>query len=133
MSWSNAFVGLPYADRGRDRAGVDCWGLVRLAYAEVLAVALPDYSEAYVSAVERIEVAAVIEGEEQAGHWLRVERYKPLDLMVFRQGRARCHVGLFVSSGLMLHIAEGHSSRLEAYSAGHWRPRLTGIYRFGGA
>jgi cell wall-associated NlpC family hydrolase len=129
MSWSNTYVGLPYADLGRDRDGLDCWGLVRLVYGEQLGIDLPDYSQAYVSAAERSEVQAVIDGGEASGEWTRVDAYRPFDLMVFRQGRLRCHVGLCFSQRLMLHIAQGHVSRLETFSAGHWSPRLTGVFR----
>lgn len=123
------YIGLPYEDRGRTRDGVDCWGLVRLVYQDGFDIELPDYSELYVSAVERREVQAVIDGGEASGEWTRVEVPAVCDLMVFRQGRTRSHVGLFVSSGLMLHIDEGHTARIESYSAGHWSPRLTGIFR----
>ena len=41
MIWANAYVGLPWADLGRDRTGCDCWGLARLVYAEQLGIALP--------------------------------------------------------------------------------------------
>lgn len=128
MSWSDSYIGLPYADRGRDRAGVDCWGLVRLVYADLYGIELPDYSEAYVSAVEGAEIARIVDAAEGVD-WKPIGKPSRADLMVFRQGRYRCHVGLFVASGLMLHVAEGHSARIEPYSVGQWLPRLTGTFR----
>ena len=59
MIWANAYVGLPWADLGRDRTGCDCWGLARLVYAEQLGIALPSYSDAYPCAGEQAEVAAL--------------------------------------------------------------------------
>jgi len=32
--WASTYVGIPYRFAGRDRAGCDCWGLVRLVLAE---------------------------------------------------------------------------------------------------
>lgn len=129
MSWSDTYIGLPYADRGRSREGLDCWGLVRLVYADLYAIDLPDYSEAYVSAIEGAEIAEIIAAEEGMPSWQPIDKPARADLLVFRQGRYRCHVGLFVASGLMLHVADGHCSRIEPYTAGQWLPRLTGIYR----
>jgi len=55
--WAGDFIGLPYTDKGRDRTGCDCWGLVRLALAEVAGITLPDYSDAYSAACDRFSVA----------------------------------------------------------------------------
>ena len=44
MSWANQYVGIPYKRLGRSRAGIDCYGLVRLVLAEQLGIHLPSFS-----------------------------------------------------------------------------------------
>ena len=39
-AWVADYVGLPWEPYGRTRAGVDCWGLVRLVYEERLGICL---------------------------------------------------------------------------------------------
>lgn len=72
-AWAGPYVGLPYADKGRDRAGVDCWGLVRLILAEVAGQRLPDYSEAYTRPGDHASVADAVDAGLREG-WTRVER-----------------------------------------------------------
>lgn len=43
--WADGYVGLPFKKMGRDRSGLDCWGLVRLILDEQAGVLLPAYSE----------------------------------------------------------------------------------------
>lgn len=131
MSWSNAFVGIPFADLGRTRAGADCWGLVALVYRDMLGIALPDY-QGYASAHEHAEIAALVEGAGGSPLWRRVTEPKPCDILVFRRGPWSSHVGLVVQPGVMLHMAAGDCAKLEAYSAGRWAARLTGTYRYTG-
>jgi len=128
MSWSN-FVGLPHADLGRERAGVDCYGLLRLVYAEVLGVDLPSYTEAYGSCEQRDELAVLISGETSAHPWRSVEIPQAYDALQFRIGRHDCHLGIAVDRRRMLHVHERSHSVIVPIMASGWRDRLVGIYR----
>lgn len=127
--WSAPFVGLPYVEFGRDRRGVDCWGLAVFVYAERLGITLPSYSGRYTSVEEHAELAALIGDVTSAGTWSEAAYPRAFDIAVFRRGREETHVGIVVSPGLMLHTSVGDHSRLEHYGTGRWGHRLSGIYR----
>lgn len=130
MHWSSDLVGLPYLDRGRDRSGVDCWGLVRLAFAEVRGIILPSCTELYASAEERAEIAAALSAARVAGPWRRVDRPAEWDVVAFARSWGLDHVGLIIAPGLMLHACDdGQPSRVERYAAPKWARRLEGFYR----
>lgn len=128
MIWTNDFVGIPYADMGRDRAGCDCWGLARLVYAERLEVDLPSYAGGYVSAEEQAEVSALIGQETEGSVWLTSPLQNTFDLLVFRHGRHQSHIGIVVERGLMLHMATDDQSKLERFDQGRWKSRLVGAF-----
>ncbi|QND45195.1 C40 family peptidase (plasmid) [Rhizobium lusitanum] len=127
--WSNEFVGIPYVAFGRDRAGVDCWGLAKLVFAEILGIELPSYIEQYTSQEERSELDALIGSAAGSEIWVGTVQAATFDIVVFRRGHMEAHVGIVVSPGLMLHTSADDHSRLEHYSSGRWAHRLTGIYR----
>lgn len=124
MSWSNAYLGIPYADMGRDRSGCDCWGLARLVYAEELAISLPAYTEGYVSAEEQVEVASLIGSETRGPVWRKTLMPQPFDLLLFRHGRHESHVGIYVSPGVMLHMSTDDQSKHERLGHGRWGHRF---------
>jgi len=129
MSWSNYYVGIPYADMGRDRVGCDCWGLARLVYADCLSITLPDYAGGYVSAEEQAEVAALIGQETQAGVWSRVPQPAEFDLLLFRHGRRDSHIGICIAPHLMLHMATDDQSKVERFDQGRWSARFVFGFR----
>lgn len=68
MSWWNHYIGIPYAEDGASRAGVDCRGLVRLVWQEQLGRDdFPAY--AMISAADLVAASAKIIDEMRSGKW----------------------------------------------------------------
>jgi cell wall-associated NlpC family hydrolase len=129
-----AYIKLPYKDKGRGLDGVDCWGLVRLVYKDELGVDLPDHCDGYQSA-EVVEGAAKMVSEEKA-HWQEVDSREVTegDVIVLRLAGHPVHLGVVIDSGrkLMLHVMKGSNSVVEKYTNLIWRHRVDGFFRYRG-
>lgn len=128
--WAGRYVGLPFAAHGRDRAGLDCWGLVRLVMAEQFARALPSLATCYRRTDDSAGIGqlvlseipkwdAVADGEEGLG-----------DVIVLRLRGQPMHVGLVLGDGCMLHVEAGINSAIERYRGSRWAERIYGFYRY---
>lgn len=134
--WATRYVGLHYKPGGRDRRGVDCWGICALVWEEQFGAALPAYvgpiwntgksDIAGIGAAARQHAEAcftpVEEGTEREG-----------DGILIRMRGAPLHVGLVVAPGLMLHVEEGADTCIERYRSVMWKRRILGFYRYAGA
>lgn len=155
MHWSTEFVGLPWMERGRTRAGIDCYGLLRLPFEEKKGLSLRSYDGEYLSTSERDEIAVLLGGGTAIPPWVPVndgtdpeslrgalrskerrawaERCGALarefDMIVFQRAGIDAHVGLVVDRGRMLHISETTESRIERFDTDRWLPRFAGLYR----
>ena len=122
---------IPWADRGRDWHGVDCWGLVWLFYREEAGIELPSYAEDYASAEESDEIARLIAGAESG--WILVDDARLGDVVVFLLpqacGLVPCHLGVVITPGDMLHTTRGGGSRLQRYGDRAWPFAIHGIFR----
>lgn len=130
MIWSNRYVGIPYAEFGRDRAGCDCYGLACIVYREEMRIGLPDYHGTYSSADEHEEIAALIAGEAASPLWTPVAgEAQPFDIAVFRRGRLDSHVGIVIRPGLMVHMQDEDCAKVVGFEHGPWAHRLKGHWR----
>ncbi|MDB5620505.1 NlpC/P60 family protein [Tardiphaga sp.] len=131
MHWSSAYVGMPWKDMGRERDGVDCWGLFRLPYIDLHGIELPAYADGWTSSADRAEVAAILANDSRQWPWVpvMVGDAREFDMAVFRRGGMETHVGLVIGAGAVLHAVAGHSSYVERFDRGPWKHRLAGIYR----
>lgn len=121
------YIGLPFQERGRTRAGVDCWGLYRLVILERLGVTLPLH-DLYETTDDRHAIAAAVAGE-QVAEWQPVTDPLPYDLVLLRIYGQPLHVGLYAGPGLMLHIERGKNAVLERIDRTAWRNRMLGFWR----
>lgn len=139
-AWVEGYIGLPFAERGYDRHGINCWGLYRLVALEQFGVALPTHADRYTDLkLDRRAIA-----ETYLAHvtdWYTVAEKRGEDLfhridpavgdgvLMSVDGRP-LHCGMVVKRGVMLHIERGIDSMLEYYDRGAWKHRVMGLYRF---
>lgn len=125
-SWCNAFRRIPYRDRGRDRTGVDCYGLVALVNREQFGRRVPDY--AYASSMDRVAVAGTVDAY-LAIDWRKVDAPEPGDLVMLSIAGRPWHCGVYVAPGLMLHAIDGMLSGIDRLDSVRWHRRFCGFYR----
>ncbi|KTR07329.1 hypothetical protein NS365_04535 [Aureimonas ureilytica] len=123
------YVGLPFADHGRDRAGLDCWGLLRLVYAERFGLVLPSYGDGYNTVEDGEALAGLIAGH--LGPWREVDASAARlgDGVLMSLGGQPRHVGLWAGRGMVLHIERGTGSLMEPAQSPRLRRRILGIFR----
>jgi cell wall-associated NlpC family hydrolase len=121
------YVGIPFVDRGRDRTGCDCWGLVKLVLAEQFGIDAQDYGT---SCDEHEANARTMSEEAQASLWDRVALPKSGDVILLRRQGIACHVGIIVGPGQMLHTEKTRGAVVESFMRPHWRSRIEGFYRY---
>lgn len=143
-AWTRDYIGLPWVEKGRDRGGCDCWGLLRLVLAEQFNVEVPNYDGSYEDVDDCAELATLIAGgmgpwrdiwkpEIGAGAAGAAAAARDGDGLLFRMMGHPCHVGVVVATGWMLHVREGTASALERFDGMAWSRRLVGIYRWVGS
>ncbi|SDY55577.1 C40 family peptidase [Citreimonas salinaria] len=128
IDWS-AYVGLPHRDHGRDRNGVDCWGLLRLVYAEQLGIDLPSYADRYADTAERAALDALLSDPDCRAPWAPVAAARPFDALLFRAGRYAQHVAVAVDARHMLHVHARTASVIVPVADQPWGNRLLGTFR----
>lgn len=123
------YIGLPFAARGRNHTGVDCWGLVRLILAEQYGVKVPSWHTDYSDPHDSSSVGPLIRA--QLPNWIEVSKgsERPGDVLLLRSGFDVGHVGMVIQPGLMIHIEEGINATVERYNSLLWRRRVAGFFR----
>lgn len=130
-AWWNGYVGLPFLANGRDRRGIDCWGLDRLVYMDKLGIYLHSFAGSYEVVNGKIDDQVRLRDEVLQG-WKEVthEQHKEFDLLIFTLGGNPLHTALVTKPGEMLHIMEGCDAIVESYVGRGWQRRLEGVYRY---
>lgn len=121
------YIGIPYQEFGRSKAGVDCWGLVQVLVGS-LGFNLPDYLD-YESVMEFKELDELINKYKHRFEEIEFSERQFGDIIVFRILGLACHVGFVVDNLRMVHTLEGCDSALERYDRIIWKKRVDGIFR----
>lgn len=128
--WAGRYIGLSFEARGRDRRGLDCWGLVRLVLAEQCGIAVPCHAKSYAHATDAARIGAIVSDEIPRWRAIAPGDEELGDVVVLRMRGTPMHVGLVIGDGQMLHIETGINSAIERYTNLRWRERVEGFYRY---
>ena len=128
-NWSNDFISIPFKDRGRDRAGADCWGLTCIIFKERLGINLPILND-YTNTRDRKKLCQIIETE--IPEWIEIPRgqEKEYDVSVFNMAGLPVHVGIVLRPNFMVHRQRGTGTTVERYDSKKWNTRIEGFFRY---
>jgi cell wall-associated NlpC family hydrolase len=112
--WWSSYIGVPFVPRGRTPAGVDCWGLVRLVYADQLGVELPSLADDYPDTRDGAVLGPLLHSHLEA--W-QPALPQPFAVALFTAHGGRCHVGVMIDPARMLHTAPGKDACIQPVTA----------------
>lgn len=125
-AWAAQYIGTPFAAHGRDRSGVDCWGLARLIYAEQRGIELPSYATHYAGLDDADAIVAAQDAAAATGPWRPVAAGEEIEFDIVQVRRAfrrpgggflwaPLHIGVVMAPGWMIHAAAEHDAVLVNY------------------
>lgn len=122
---------IPYKLGGRDYKGIDCWGLVVLAYKELFNLDIPTYDGTMSSVSNKNTKTAedIINHLELSAPFTRVEEPQYGDFVLINILGNPTHIGLMIDSSHMLHISDKSGIAYEDIRSIKWQRRIQGFYR----
>jgi probable lipoprotein NlpC len=114
--WYDNYIGIPFVEKGRDDSGVDCWGLVRLVYANHLGIFLPSYIEAYESTLDRETLKDIIKTQAEY-YWEEPKKPEEFDVIMLRMHGLVTHMGIVTKPGHMIHCMHDINTTHERYDS----------------
>lgn len=126
--WYNDYVGIPFLDKGRTKAGSDCWGIVRLIYDEQFNIKLPSFADADYDYTDDSRVEELFASNREG--WEVTDNPKPGSIVLFRILGREAHVGVYIGDDKFIHSRDKFSSAIENLSSTKWRLRIAGFFDY---
>ena len=121
-------IGIPFVDRGRDRGGMDCWGLAMAAMRH-FGRDVPDFD---VSCFDTRSINGIYERER--GTWMTVCDPEPGDVVAMRIDASHPdmvqHIGVYIGSGRFIHTLKKRDSHIVRMDDPYWSRKIVGCYRW---
>ena len=125
-------IGIHFVDRGRDRNGMDCWGLA-LAAMRHFGKDVPDFD---VSCFDTLSIHAIYDGQRARWAWQKVEIPEPGDIAIMcldpRYPEMVQHVGVYIGNGRVIHTLKKRESHLIRIDDSYWSLKIVKYYRWMG-
>lgn len=126
--WVNNYIGIDFVEHGRDHAGCDCWGLIKLVLKEQYNIDnLIDLKKEEYNTWEREKLSKIF--KEEAKNWIEIKSPEAGDIVLLRMVGMPVHVGVVIKPPWMLHCEYKKGTAIECYERAHWKNRIEGFYR----
>lgn len=127
-TWVQEYIGIPFVSGGRDRRGLDCYGLIRLVLMEQYECTLPLLDGKYDNALNLYDTSPLffqqlpILTERIAGPQERA-------LALLEMHQLPCHLGLFCGGESIIHSRAGVGVVAERLDSRRLPGKIVGWYR----
>jgi cell wall-associated NlpC family hydrolase len=121
-------IGIPFVDRGRDRSGMDCWGLA-MAAMRYFGKNVPDFD---VSCFDSGGICRIYDRERWAWEAVNAPEGGDLAVMCLDPSLPEIvqHVGVYVGNSRMIHTMTKRDSHLVRIDDPYWSRKIVGWYRW---
>lgn len=122
------YTPIPVIPGGRNKFGVDCWGLVVVVYAEKYDVKLPTFDG--VDWTNSGDVWMKI-ADETTLEWNEISREdrRESDVVILRIKGIPWHVGFVIDKNRFMHADPVRGVCVERIDSLHWKNRVVAFYR----
>ena len=133
MTLTERYSKIPYVDKGRNRYGVDCYGLLYLVYYQERNIDLPLLTSEYNCAI-RVSYRNVKRNEGFFADWIEVDKPKKFDVGLFEMN-GYLHIMICVDDRGQwgMHISEGSHVKVEKFNSLEFEHTLRGWYQYAGS
>lgn len=132
-----SYIGIPYKHLGRDRRGIDCYGLVVLLYREKLGVELYDPDIDYTQGKDACNYLLAFEGpnsyiiEDIYKLWKPVTDLEKYDVLLFNtcsDTPGPTHSGVYIGEGKFIHCTRHFPVTIHRMAL--WSEKFHSAYRY---
>lgn len=122
-------LGTPFKMGGRDKTGLDCYGLVKELYSRV-GITLPEYTSSHLSANDKTIISMMI--SQGLDLFSRIYTPEPFSLVTFFiRPPFTTHIGVVMPDKYrFIHILKDTSVAVERLDAPEWEKRITGYFKW---
>lgn len=124
------YLKIPFVDMGRDKTGVDCYGLVCLYYKRELGIILPEY---LIPPQKAGEINSGILHEKETGRWEEQSKPERGTVILFNLHNRHTvinHIGVYIGGNRFIHTLKDHGVSLVRLPHYYFTPKIRGFYKW---
>jgi len=121
------YLGIPFLHLGRDRNGLDCYGLVCLFYRENFGIELPDYR--YEKDWDHLGLSII--QDEYSKNFIQIDDPVKYGVVTFKNlgSRIERHIGIMIDDISFMHVPDNGGVCIEKLSHPVWSRQRGSFYR----